>query len=612
METPTSASGAARPKKRGWKKLLITLAIVTAVLLLAFRFIGGRIFQKNDTGNLRFVQPTVDRFRHEITVRGDISSSENKDIKCQVRSAGGVMITWVIDEGTEVKEGDVIATLDNSTLIDNQDSQVNKVAQSEAEVKAAENNLSTSMIAKEEYENGSYKTSLQKLVSSQIKAKEERDRLAEYLQHSKILYEKGFVTKSQLEADVFSLKQAELDLRASELDIYVLKEFTHNKQSKNYDSDIETAKANLSAKRSVHQQNVAKLKDIEQQIEFCTIKSPADGKVLYVNETNRFGTSDFLVCQGAMVRERQTFLRLPNSTKLQVTADVHEGKISYIAEGQSVQVRTDATGERDIRGSVIKVDENPQPTNHWMGNVKEYRVTIALDPAEGVLPGMTAETKILVEETPDVVTMIPTHTVFEHGGKYYCIRQNEKGELEPVVVTLGHSNDKMVIVTSGNLTAQVPLLSAAFENREKVTLPTLAAGQTASANIRPNVKVADNSKAAPKRPGMRPGMKPGQFPEGMKPGQLPEGVTPEMIREGMKKRGMRPHNPESGYLSAEDAAAQNGPAGENGPMGPPPSGENAPPPPPDGKAGPPMGPPPGGAAPPPPPAGSAGAPPPGP
>ncbi|MBQ6108596.1 MAG: efflux RND transporter periplasmic adaptor subunit [Thermoguttaceae bacterium] len=517
MESPTSARGAKRTSKRSWKKILITLLVIIGILFLLMRFIGPKLFTKADSGTMKFVTPTVAKFRHEITVRGDISSSENKDVKCQVRSTGGVMITWVVDEGTEVKEGDVIAMLDSSTLIDSRDSQVNKVAQSQAEVKAAQNNLTTSLIAKEEYENGSYKVSLQKLVSNQIQAKEERDRLAEYLQHSKILYEKGFVTKSQLEADVFSLRKAELSLRAAELDIYVLKEFTHNKQSKNHDSDIEKARANLAATTAVHQQNEYKLKDIEQQIEFCTIKSPADGKVLYVNETNRFGSSEFLVCQGAMVRERQTFLRLPNSDKLQVTADVHEGKISYIHEGQTVNVRTDATGERDIRGTVIKVDENPQPTNHWMGNVKEYRVTIALEETKGVLPGMTAETKILVEETPDDVLMVPTHTVFEHGGKYYCITKNKRGELEPLVVTLGHSNDKMVIVTSDNVKPDTPVLSAAFENRDKVTLPELQAGQTSSANIRPQVEVKEE-KEKPKMmfPGAGPNGMPGQRPGGMR------------------------------------------------------------------------------------------------
>jgi len=616
MENQASGGGGKRPPRRNWKKILITICVTICVLFLLGRFVGAKLFTKTDTGLLKFMNPTVAKFRHEITVRGDISSSENKDVKCQVRSTGGVMITWVVDEGTEVKEGDTIATLDSSTLIDSQDSQLNKVAQSQAEVKAAQNNLSTALIAKEEYENGSYKVSLQKLVSAQISAKEERDRLAEYLQHSKILYEKGFVTKSQLEADVFSLRKAELSLRAAELDIYVLKEYTHNKQSKNYDSDIEKARANLAANTAVHQQNEYKLKDIQQQIEYCTIKSPAAGKVLYVNETNRFGSSEFLVCQGAMVRERQTFLRLPNSDKLQVTADVHEGKISYIHEGQTVNVRTDATGERDIQGTVIKVDENPQPTNQWMGNVKEYRVTIALENAKGVLPGMTAETKILVEETQDDVLMIPTHTVFEHGGKYYCITKNEKGELEPIVVTLGHSNDKMVVVTSKNVTAETPLLAAAFENRDKVTLPELQTGQTSTANIRPQVEKQEEKpkKMFPGGKGPRSGMRgrhgaEGGFtpPEGF---TLPEGFTPpagfegRQFPEGMprpSRDGMRKgnRNPEGGYVSPEDAAKQvTGPDGQPLPEGmpAPPKDGTLPPPPPDGGAGgPPPGPPPGGA-----------------
>ncbi len=571
MTTPTSSNKLPHSRRKMWIKWLAAIGVLCCVLLFIANRAANIFAPKTDLTNMKFVNPTVGKFRHEISVRGDISSSENKDIKCQVRSTGGVMITWVVDEGTEVKENDVIATLDNSTLIDNRDSQLNKVAQSQAEVKAAENNLETAIIAKDEYENGIYKINLQKLVSAQIKAKEERDRLAEYLQHSKILYEKGFVTKSQLEADVFSLKQAELDLRASELDIYVLKQYTASKSMKDYESNIETAKANLSAQKSVHQLNEAKLKDIVQQLDACTIRSPGDGKVLYVNESNRFGTSDFLVCQGAMVRERQTFLRLPNTQKLQVTADVHEGKISYIAEGQTVTVRTDATGEKSILGVVVKVDENPQPTNHWLGDVKEYRVTISLENPKGVLPGMTAETKILVEETPGDVLMIPTHAVFEHAGKFYCIQHLADGSLQPIVVELGHSNDKMVIVTSKNLTAQTSLLAAAFEFRERVKLPELKRGETSSATIRTS---SDEQKKPEKK-----------------------SAAPGAAHKPMKGR----HSLDGGYVSPEDAAGAEKMGPPDGmPMGPPPEGGTPPPPPPDGAAPPPppdgapMGPPPGG------------------
>jgi len=585
METPTAANGGnPGKKKRSWKKLLLWLFLLILLFSLVFHFTSSLLFRKTEAGHLKFITPTVAQFRHEIAVRGDISSSENQDIKCRVRSTGGVMITWVVDEGTEVKEGDTIAVLDNSTLIDSLDAQQIKVAQSEAEVKAAENNLLTAKIAKEEYENGSYKVNLQKLVSAQIKAKEERDRLAEYLQHSKILYEKGFVTQSQLEADIFSLKQAELTLRAAELDIYVLKEYTHNKQTNNYESDIKTADANLSSKKSVHLQNETKLKDIQQQIEYCTVKSPSDGKVLYVNETNRFGSSEFLVCQGAMVRERQTFLRLPNSNKLQVTADIHEGKISYVKVGQSVQVHTDATGDKIIQGTVIKVDENPQPTNHWMGNVKEYRVTIRLENPEGVLPGMTAETKILVEESQDEKLMIPTHSVFEHGGKYYCIEKKPDGTLTPITVELGHSNDKMVIVTSGGLTEKTQLVAAAFENRELISLPELAAGETSSPTIRPkNEEISgdfngENSNSSSPQAGMKPdgemgsdgpkfgagemgqntGM-PGEIPAGMN-GMRPGGPRPGGLRPG----GMRPGGPRPEMDKMEQNGEMSAGMGENG------------------------------------------------
>ncbi len=609
METPTATNGS-KPVKKNRKKLFLWLFSCVLLFILVFHFVSARLFLKTDGGNLKYINPTIAQFRHEIAVRGDISSSENQDIKCRVRSTGGVMITWVVDEGTEVKEGDTIAVLDNSTLIDNLDAQQIKVAQSEAEVKAAENNLLTAQIAKEEYENGSYKVNLQKLVSAQIKAKEERDRLAEYLQHSKILYEKGFVTQSQLEADVFSLKQAELNLRAAELDIYVLKEYTHNKQCNNYESDIKTADANLASKKSVHLQNEMKLKDIQQQIEFCTIKSPADGKVLYVNETNRFGSSDFLVCQGAMVRERQTFLRLPNTSKLQVTADIHEGKISYVKTGQQVQVHTDATGDKAIRGVVIKVDENPQPTNHWMGNVKEYRVTIQLEAPEGVLPGMTAETRILVEESQDEKLMIPTHSVFEHGGKYYCIEKKPDGKLYPIVVELGHSNDKMVIVTSDGLNEKTQLLAAAFENRELVKLPELATGQTSSPTIRTNnepltTDAQGDSSSAATHPSLNgpqsgmDGMRKGPSPEmgGMRPNEpnRPNGPKPGMDGKrnrppvGMGEMGLNGPNPGMDGMSNEETPAgmdgprpDGPPAGMNGPRpnGPPPGGGAAPPPPP--------------------------------
>lgn len=552
-------------KRRWWLILFILVVLCYGVTRIPWvnRHLP-KFGHRNETVESKLVQPTRGMFLHEIAVRGDISSSSNVDIKCDVRSQSGVMILSVIPEGTTVKKGEILAQLDSSQLIESRVSQVNTVATSEAELSAAENDLKTAKIAKEEYENGSYQLSMQEMESSQIAAVEERDRLAEYLEHSKKLYAKGFITKSQYDADEFALKQAELKLKSANLKITVLKEYTHSKELINHDSSIRTAEAKYSAKKNVHQQNLDKLKDIESQIDACTIRAPGDGKVLYVNETNRMSNNTFIVEEGASVRERQVFLRLPDPNKLQVVTDVHEGKINYIKVGQPVVVHTDATGEMDVHGEVIKVNELPQPTNMWMGNVKEYRVTIQIDPTPGVLPGMTADTRVLVDKQENVL-MVPTHTVFEHGGKYYCI-VSKSGVLEPRELELGANNDKVVIVLKG-LEGTEKLLSAAFDSREKVALPALAEGQTASATIRQ--KFEEKPASAEKKRGPR-GMRPNRDgrPDGMGAPGTPGAFS-----------GEKPVK--SGAKMSDDSAMM---------PPPPPDGGGNPPPPPPGE----MGPPPGG------------------
>ncbi|MDO4584484.1 MAG: efflux RND transporter periplasmic adaptor subunit [Planctomycetia bacterium] len=554
---------------RRWKRWLV-FTVGGVFLFWGFLQLPGingwfsSFFQGTTDSSLQLVEPTFGTFVHEVTVRGDISSSSNVDIKCNVRSAGGTMLLSVVEEGTTVKAGDLLAVLDSSTLIDNKVTQEISCSKSLAEYATAENTLQTAIIAKKEYEEGKYLLSLQQLESAKIAAEEEQSRLAEYLEHSKKLYQKGFITKLQLDADEFALEQAQLDLDAAQLEIKVLKDYTHQKELIGYDSDIKTAEANKLAKERAYKLDMDKLKDIEDQITSCRILAPADGKVIYVNETRGPAGSEFIVYEGAMVRERQTFLRLPDPNKLQVIADVHEGKINYIKAGMPASVRTDATAGRDIRGTVIKVNELPQPTNFWMGNVKEYRVTIKIDPEEGVLPGMTADTRILVERQNDVL-MIPTHTVFEHGGKYYTIVPTGKKwaarELE-----LGSSNDKMVIVKSGVQQGE-KILAAAFQHRDLIDLPELQPGQTATADIRPAVDSQFTTLDS-------------QTVEDAQKEEM------EMRRQAMIRRNPRGQRPdgEGGPSAPPSGERPRPPEG-----GPPPGGEGAPPPP--GGAG---GPPPGG------------------
>ncbi len=51
-----------------------------------------------------------------ITEDGNVESSHNVDIKCEVK--GGSTILWIIKDGTEAKQGDELVRLDSSAIED--------------------------------------------------------------------------------------------------------------------------------------------------------------------------------------------------------------------------------------------------------------------------------------------------------------------------------------------------------------------------------------------------------------------------------------------------------------------------------------------------------------
>ena len=68
----------------------------------------------------RPITVTVEKksFVHEVIERGEVESSSNVDIRCEVqaRNSGGTTILEIVPEGSQVKEGDFLVRLDDSAL----------------------------------------------------------------------------------------------------------------------------------------------------------------------------------------------------------------------------------------------------------------------------------------------------------------------------------------------------------------------------------------------------------------------------------------------------------------------------------------------------------------
>ena len=61
-------------------------------------------------------RPVVGEFFTDIVERGELESSANVELRCEVASSEGVRILEIVAEGTPVAVGDVIVQLDDSTL----------------------------------------------------------------------------------------------------------------------------------------------------------------------------------------------------------------------------------------------------------------------------------------------------------------------------------------------------------------------------------------------------------------------------------------------------------------------------------------------------------------
>ena len=478
---------------------------------------------------------TVERgeFIHDITERGNVESASNVEIKCEVQSQGsqGTMILWVIEEGKQVQPGDELVKLDSSKLEDDEVKQQITCNSSKASVIQATSNYETAIIAKEEYVMGTFKEAKLSLENRIFQA-EEALRLAEQdLEYSERRLAKAYVTKLEVDAAKYGVKKAEKDLAAREIELQGLEKYTFQKTVKNLEADIETSEARLKSEEHSHQLDEDKLELIKEQIEACTVKAPKPGQVVYANVTNYRGGSETIIEEGTYVRERQTIIRLPDPSRMQVKAKINEARVALVVQGMPTTVELDAFPDQILNGKVEKVNEYPIPSSWHSSSVKEYETIIEITDEqlpEGLRPGLTAEIKIRVQRTPGVL-QVPVQAVFEHGGKHYCVLAGKnEGEWEAREVTIGSTNDKFVVIEDRKegedigLSEGEKVVMGAFAYRDKLDLPELnPEQQKAQGKGVPDSGDQDQEKAAQGAgagPAGTPGAKPGGGPAGARPG----------------------------------------------------------------------------------------------
>lgn len=302
------------------------------------------------------------------------------------------------------------------------------------------------------------------------------------------LFEKGFVTKKELENDKVRVEKANVQVKATDTarKLFQIYEFPKtaeelvskyeeallnlDKTQKEAISKLAQVEAKFKSAQGRYRIEQSDLKELQEQLAKTKIYARKPGLVTYGGNRERYYYGEEQIREGATVRQRQVIITIPDMNAMGVRVKIHESYIKKVKKDMRARIRVESFPDRPIQGQVTKVAVLPDSSNRWMNpNLKVYKTTIKIEGVHKWLkPGMTAKVEILVDELEDVV-YVPIQAVFAEEEEQVCYLH--KGSMQRRVVRTGEYNDEYIQILDG------------LEVGEKVALkaPTNQKGQTEGA-----------------------------------------------------------------------------------------------------------------------------------
>lgn len=365
------------------------------------------------------------KFKVEIMTSGELQALNSVEVLgpsgARRYRLGNFTIESMVDEGTVVNKGDVIAILDRTELFNRLEDRKLDLEQNKAAFEQTQ--LDTSLVLREERDNLinlEYEVEAQKLILDQ----------------------------SQYEPPAI-IKQNEYNYQKAVRDLSQAKERYRIKTMQERARMVE-----VGAKLREVQLEVSQIEDILKQF---TVTAPQNGMVIYVQ--GRGGK----VREGSQVSAwNPVVATLPDLSQMQSITYINEVDIRKVRIGQRVEIGLDAFPEKKLTGQVIQVANVGQQRPN--SDAKVFEVLIKINESDPLLrPSMTTSNSILIEELDNVVYLpLDAVNVENDSINYVYLKNGTKQE-----VKLGKANANDVVVEMGLNPGQEVFLSTPIWSKEK-------------------------------------------------------------------------------------------------------------------------------------------------
>lgn len=387
------------------RKILITTFLV--VLAGASYYFFGRNVTKSEE-----IYASVKKGKFIISVNssGELFAKNSVNILGPqgINSVGvwEVKISTIIPEGTQVKEGDFVASLDGSELV--------------AKFKDRQTELDKANL---QYTQAQIDTTLELRTA--------RDELVnlKYTQEEKKL----ILQQSKYEPPA-TIRQAEIEADKAARN---LKQATENYKIKRDKASAKLQEAGANVQKA---QNAVEF--IQKLLEDFNIKAPKSGMLIYARDW-----SGQKKREGSRIASWEPVVAtLPDMSSMLSKTYVNEVDIQKIKVGQEVKIGLDAFPEKKYSGKIITVaNVGEQKPN---SDSKVFEVDIELIEKDStLLPAMTTS-NIIMAEALDNVLFIPLESVHNENGVTYTFKKTGIG-LVKQEIKLGKTNDNEVVILAG-------------------------------------------------------------------------------------------------------------------------------------------------------------------
>jgi HlyD family secretion protein len=219
------------------------------------------------------------------------------------------------------------------------------------------------------------------------------------------------------------------------------------------------AEANLENAQAVVEQRQAALDQARLDLDRTVLRAPIDG-IIIKRDVNPGQTV-------AVTFEAKTLFKIANDLReMEVHGKIDEADVGQLKVGQTARFTVDAYPDRTFSGQVLQIRKSPEVVQ----NVVTYTAIIsAPNPDLLLLPGMTAQLRIVVSDTGDTLKIPSQALRFRPNGVGLASdRQNanqttsseasatvwlvgEDGRPNPTTVRLGASDDNSTALLEGRL-----------------------------------------------------------------------------------------------------------------------------------------------------------------